>query len=200
MGQFGIGGAVLGYGYITGSSPRTLCLFSKNTTIDFAAVRRRSAGVELRAVRHVCAHWHVQCRKPHRWSGWIGYRSSDDLWHSPSPSSPMWPATQSSRDTYPCPTSPARVNWRLSRWPSWGPVWASFGTTPTRHKSFMGDVGSLSLGGAFGILAILTKNEILLVLVGGIFVLEAISVILQVGSYKMTGEAHFRHGTHSSPL
>ncbi len=50
---------------------------------------------------------------------------------------------------------------------------------------FMGDVGSLSLGGALGALAVLTKNEILLVLVGGIFVLEAVSVILQVGSYKL---------------
>ena len=57
---------------------------------------------------------------------------------------------------------------------------------------FMGDVGSLSLGGALGILAILTKNEILLVLVGGIFVLEAASVILQVGSFKMTGKRIFR--------
>ncbi len=50
---------------------------------------------------------------------------------------------------------------------------------------FMGDVGSLSLGGGLGALAVLTKNEFLLVLVGGIFVLEAISVILQVGSYKL---------------
>ena len=57
---------------------------------------------------------------------------------------------------------------------------------------FMGDVGSLSLGGALGILAILTKNEILLVLVGGIFVLEAMSVILQVGSFKLTGKRIFR--------
>ena len=56
----------------------------------------------------------------------------------------------------------------------------------------MGDVGSLSLGGALGILAILTKNEILLVLVGGIFVLEAMSVILQVGSFKLTGKRIFR--------
>jgi len=50
---------------------------------------------------------------------------------------------------------------------------------------FMGDVGSLSLGGTLGILAILTKHELLLALVGGIFVLEAVSVILQVGSYKL---------------
>ena len=50
---------------------------------------------------------------------------------------------------------------------------------------FMGDVGSLSLGGAIGMLAVLTKNEAVLLIVGGIFVVEALSVILQVGSYKM---------------
>ncbi len=50
---------------------------------------------------------------------------------------------------------------------------------------FMGDVGSLSLGGTLGMLALVTKHELLVVLVGGIFVLEAVSVILQVGSYKM---------------
>ncbi len=50
---------------------------------------------------------------------------------------------------------------------------------------FMGDVGSLALGGTLGILALATKHEILLILVGGIFVLEAVSVVLQVGSYKL---------------
>ncbi len=50
---------------------------------------------------------------------------------------------------------------------------------------FMGDTGSLSLGGALGIVAVLTKKEILLVIVGGVFVMEALSVILQVGSYKL---------------
>ncbi|MEX0798041.1 MAG: phospho-N-acetylmuramoyl-pentapeptide-transferase, partial [Bacteriovoracaceae bacterium] len=50
---------------------------------------------------------------------------------------------------------------------------------------FMGDVGSLSLGGLLGTIAVLTKNEILFVVIGGIFVMEAISVILQVGSYKL---------------
>lgn len=56
---------------------------------------------------------------------------------------------------------------------------------------FMGDVGSLSLGGALGALAVLTKNEILLVLVGGIFVLEAVSVIIQVVSFKTRGKRVF---------
>ena len=53
---------------------------------------------------------------------------------------------------------------------------------------FMGDVGSLSLGGAIGMLAVLTKNELVLLIVGGLFVVEVLSVVIQVGSYKL------RHG------
>lgn len=52
---------------------------------------------------------------------------------------------------------------------------------------FMGDVGSLSLGGSLGTIAVLTKNEFLFVLIGGVFVIEAVSVILQVGSFKLRG-------------
>ena len=57
---------------------------------------------------------------------------------------------------------------------------------------FMGDVGSLALGGGLGTLAVITKQEILLVIVGGIFVVEALSVIFQVGSYKYRGKRIFR--------
>lgn len=57
---------------------------------------------------------------------------------------------------------------------------------------FMGDVGSLSLGGALGAISVLTKNEFLFVIVGGIFVLEAVSVILQVASYKTRKKRIFR--------
>jgi len=57
---------------------------------------------------------------------------------------------------------------------------------------FMGDVGSLSLGGTLGAIAVLTKQEILLVIVGGVFVVEALSVIFQVGSYKYRGKRIFR--------
>ncbi|MBZ0220785.1 MAG: phospho-N-acetylmuramoyl-pentapeptide-transferase [Candidatus Methylomirabilis sp.] len=56
---------------------------------------------------------------------------------------------------------------------------------------FMGDVGSLSLGGALGTIAIITKNEFLLLIVGGIFVVEALSVIFQVASFKLTGKRVF---------
>ena len=57
---------------------------------------------------------------------------------------------------------------------------------------FMGDVGSLSLGGALGTLAVVTKHELILVIVGGIFVMETFSVIMQVASYKLTGKRLFK--------
>jgi phospho-N-acetylmuramoyl-pentapeptide-transferase len=58
---------------------------------------------------------------------------------------------------------------------------------------FMGDVGSLSLGGAIGMLAVLTKNELVLLIVGGLFVVEVLSVVIQVGSYKLrNGKRVFR--------
>jgi phospho-N-acetylmuramoyl-pentapeptide-transferase len=57
---------------------------------------------------------------------------------------------------------------------------------------FMGDVGSLSLGGGIGALAVVTKNEILLTIVGGVFVMEALSVMIQVASFKTRGKRVFR--------
>lgn len=57
---------------------------------------------------------------------------------------------------------------------------------------FMGDVGALALGAALGTVAVITRQELVLVIMGGIFVMETISVILQVGSYKLTGRRIFR--------
>jgi phospho-N-acetylmuramoyl-pentapeptide-transferase len=57
---------------------------------------------------------------------------------------------------------------------------------------FMGDVGSLALGGAIGTVATLIKQELLLVVVGGVFVLEALSVVIQVASFKTTGRRVFK--------
>ncbi len=65
-----------------------------------------------------------------------------------------------------------------------------FNTYPA--QVFMGDVGSLALGGALGIIAILVRQELVLVIMGGVFVMEALSVILQVGSYKLRGQRVFR--------
>jgi phospho-N-acetylmuramoyl-pentapeptide-transferase len=57
---------------------------------------------------------------------------------------------------------------------------------------FMGDTGSLALGGALGAMAVITKHEIVLGIIGGLFVVEALSVIVQVASFKLTGKRVFR--------
>jgi phospho-N-acetylmuramoyl-pentapeptide-transferase len=56
----------------------------------------------------------------------------------------------------------------------------------------MGDIGALSLGGAIGMMAVLTKNELILPLVGGLFLIETLSVIIQVGSFKTRGKRVFK--------
>jgi phospho-N-acetylmuramoyl-pentapeptide-transferase len=65
-----------------------------------------------------------------------------------------------------------------------------FNTYPA--QVFMGDVGSLSLGGALGTIAVITKQELVLLVVGGIFVMEALSVIVQVTSFRLYGKRVFR--------
>jgi phospho-N-acetylmuramoyl-pentapeptide-transferase len=59
-------------------------------------------------------------------------------------------------------------------------------------RVFMGDTGSLAIGGMLGSVAICCKQEILLVIVGGVFVIEAMSVIIQVASFKLTGRRIFK--------
>lgn len=65
-----------------------------------------------------------------------------------------------------------------------------FNTYPA--QVFMGDVGSLALGAALGVMAVLVRQELVLFIMGGVFVMETVSVILQVGSYKMRGQRIFR--------
>lgn len=65
-----------------------------------------------------------------------------------------------------------------------------FNTYPA--QVFMGDVGALALGAALGVVAIYVRQELVLLIMGGVFVMETVSVILQVGSYKMTGKRIFR--------
>ena len=59
-------------------------------------------------------------------------------------------------------------------------------------KVFMGDTGSLALGGALGAISVVTKHEFVLAIIGGLFVMEAVSVIVQVASFKLTGKRIFR--------
>ncbi|MBA6329159.1 phospho-N-acetylmuramoyl-pentapeptide-transferase [Colwellia sp. MB02u-6] len=65
-----------------------------------------------------------------------------------------------------------------------------FNTYPA--QVFMGDVGSLALGAALGVIAVLVRQELVLFIMGGVFVIETLSVILQVGSYKLRGQRIFR--------
>jgi len=65
-----------------------------------------------------------------------------------------------------------------------------FNTYPA--QVFMGDVGSLSIGGFLGVMAVLTKNELIMLILGGVFVVEALSVITQVASFKLTGKRVFK--------
>jgi phospho-N-acetylmuramoyl-pentapeptide-transferase len=58
-------------------------------------------------------------------------------------------------------------------------------------KVFMGDTGSLAMGGALGVISVITKHELVLAIVGGLFVLETVSVIVQVASFKLTGKRVF---------
>ncbi len=65
-----------------------------------------------------------------------------------------------------------------------------FNTYPA--QVFMGDVGALALGAVLGVMAVIVRQEIVLLIMGGVFVMETVSVILQVGSYKLTGRRVFR--------
>jgi phospho-N-acetylmuramoyl-pentapeptide-transferase len=65
-----------------------------------------------------------------------------------------------------------------------------FNTYPA--QVFMGDIGSLSLGAALGIVAVVTRQELVLFIMGGVFVVETLSVVLQVSSYKLTGKRIFK--------
>ena len=65
-----------------------------------------------------------------------------------------------------------------------------FNTYPA--QIFMGDIGALALGAALGVVAVLARQELVLLIMGGVFVIETMSVILQVGSYKLTGKRIFK--------
>ncbi len=192
VGQFGIGGGVLAYGYLSGVVTPELALpFLKNSTINFAA-----SGVPELAWLYIVFGMFVLTGTSNAVNLTDGL---DGLAIGPVMTSGLtfailaYVAGNSKFSAYLSVPyvggsgelaifSVAIVGAGL------GFLW--YNTYPA--QIFMGDVGSLSLGGALGILAILTKNEILLVLVGGIFVLEALSVILQVGSFKLTGKRIFR--------
>ncbi len=167
--------------------------------------RRTPARSRCRSSRTSCCRWGSStCRS---WSSSSSARRTPSIsptasmvWRSvrsPSPppptrSSSTLPVTCGSPSTCASSRFPVPARWRSSPAP-WsarrsGFLW--FNCHPA--QVFMGDVGSLALGGGIGIVAVVAKQELLLVLVGGLFVLEELSVIIQVLSYKLRGKRVFR--------
>ena len=101
-------------------------------------------------------------------------------------------ATRCSRSTCSSPTSRARASWRCSaaRIAGAGLGFLWFNAYPA--EVFMGDVGALALGAALGTVAVIVRQEIVLFIMGGVFVVETLSVMLQVASFKLTGKRIFR--------
>ena len=64
----------------------------------------------------------------------------------------------------------------------------------------MGDIGALAVGAALGTIAVIVRQEIVLLIMGGVFVMETVSVMLQVASFKLTGQAHLPHGADPPPF
>ena len=86
---------------------------------------------------------------------------------------------------------PGRANWRYSRRAGRRGPWVLV-VQRAPASVFMGDTGSLSMGGALGVVAVVTKHELVLGVIGGLFVLETVSVMVQVASFKLTGRRVFR--------
>ncbi|MGB0638661.1 MAG: phospho-N-acetylmuramoyl-pentapeptide-transferase [Myxococcota bacterium] len=191
VGQFGIGGAVLAWGYLTGViSPELALPFLKNSSINFGTL-----GVAEFAWFYVVFGMIVltgTSNAVNLTDGLDGLAIGPVMTSALTFSILAYIAGNTKFSGYlsvPYVPGAGELTVFAVAMVGAGLGFLWYNTYPA--QIFMGDVGSLSLGGALGILAILTKNEILLVLVGGIFVLEAVSVILQVGSFKLRGKRIF---------
>jgi phospho-N-acetylmuramoyl-pentapeptide-transferase len=114
-------------------------------------------------------------------------------WAARSACSPMPAATASSWSTWLIPAGARRgrsADLLRPRW--WARASDSCGSTPTPAQVFMGDIGALALGAALGTIAVIVRQELVVLIMGGIFVVETASVILQVLSFKTTGKRIFR--------
>jgi phospho-N-acetylmuramoyl-pentapeptide-transferase len=101
-------------------------------------------------------------------------------------------ATRCSRATSPSPSSPASASSRSSAGAISGAGLAFLWFNAYPAEVFMGDVGALALGAALGLVALVVRQEIVLLIMGGVFVVETLSVIIQVASFKLTGKRVFR--------
>jgi phospho-N-acetylmuramoyl-pentapeptide-transferase len=123
------------------------------------------------------AGWRKQCRQSDGWHGWFGCRniiSGIDTFY-------FFAITQSA------------MTIAGFHWPFWDRLWLICDYNVYPAKIFMGDTGSLPLGALLATMAILLKQEVLLVLIGGVFVYETLCVIIQIGSVKLRKKRVFKY-------
>jgi phospho-N-acetylmuramoyl-pentapeptide-transferase len=146
----------------------------------------------LRALRHGRDRRRGQCGEPDRRAGRAGDHAGDDRGGHAWASSPMSSATPIFADyleVHFVPGTGELAGLCRRRCSAAGPGLPVVQRPPA--AVFMGDTGSLALGGALGAIAVCTKHEIVLAIVGGLFVVEALSVIIQVAYYKRTKKRIF---------
>ena len=141
-----------------------------------------------------------QCGEPDRRPRRPRHRAGDDRRPAPSASSPISPATRCSPNYlqihFVPGTGELAVLCGALIGAGLGFLW--FNAPPA--AVFMGDTGSLALGGALGAIAVATKHEFVLAIVGGLFVLETLSVIIQVASFKLHRQARLPDGADPPPF
>jgi phospho-N-acetylmuramoyl-pentapeptide-transferase len=145
----------------------------------------------LRAVRRLRHRRRRQCGQPHRRPRRPRHRAGDDRGGEFG----LIAYLVRQRDLRRLPADPLRAGHRRTRRVCGAVIGAGLGFlwfNAPPAAIFMGDTGSLALGGLLGAVAVATKHEIVLAIVGGLFVLEALSVIIQVASFKLTGKRVFR--------
>ncbi len=206
LGQFAIGGAVSAYAFLAQrhTSRQTGGTFAAISAIPFLAFSKHPImlpGSGLPAVRRARRRLDVERRQPDRWSRRAGHRTGDHQRReriSSGRTSPARPsASRTSQQRFvvaryldiPAIASAGELAIYCGAMVGAGIGFLWYNTYPA--QVFMGDVGSLALGGGLGMCAVFTKNELLSAILGGVFFLEAVSVIVQVACFRLTGRRIF---------
>ena len=182
-----IGGGVAVFLYMTAASSietQLLIPFFKDAVVPL--------GLAISSACVFCHCGQFQCGKSNRWVRWLGhyaYRFSClGVRCVRVCVGECGAITLFSHAVYAANWRSHRILWRTS----WGLALAFLWFNAYPAEVFMGDVGSLGLGAALGIIAVLVRQELVLLIMGGVFVMETVSVILQVGYYKLTKKRIFR--------
>lgn len=194
IGQLGIAAAVLGAGYVTGNLEPDLALpFLKNSTIHFDELVAGAPWLGWAYIAFAMIVYSGTSNGVNLTDGLDGLAIGPVMTTSATLGLLAYAAGNATFSEYlAVPLVPGASELAVFAMVIVGAGLGFLWYNSYPASIFMGDVGSLALGGAIASLAVLAKHEILLVLVGGIFVLESLSVIIQVTSFKLTGKRVFK--------